>query len=243
MARALALLAGVAGTRRASGPSRQRAAGSSSEPRTRLRATIEFPSMMPDSGASARLAQSLPASNQSRSSPDLAAASAAGLCPRQHTGALRGHRSGTSNRRLTGPRERPLPIQPRDQARRVPAAAAHGLHLARRTGRRAPRPAARAPLRRASSSTMPRSLRIQSTAKPKSKLPSSIVCQRFSICHDCAAPFEITSITAAHVEAGVLREVQRLGEPLRRARRCRSGCTILRELPAHRRRRCAHHRA
>ncbi len=51
-------------------------------------------------------------------------------------------------------------------------------------------------MRRASSSTIARSFRIQSTAKPKSNLPSTIVCQRFSICQDCAAPFEITEITA-----------------------------------------------
>ena len=43
---------------------------------------------------------------------------------------------------------------------------------------------------------MPRSLRIQSTAKPKpSNLTSFMVFQRFSICHDCAAPLEMTEIT------------------------------------------------
>ena len=44
---------------------------------------------------------------------------------------------------------------------------------------------------------MRKSLRIHSTAKPKSNLPSLIVFQRFSICHDCAAPFEIVSMTVA----------------------------------------------
>ena len=42
---------------------------------------------------------------------------------------------------------------------------------------------------------MPRSLRIQSTAKPKSNLPSFMVFQRLSICQDCAAPLEMVSIT------------------------------------------------
>ena len=42
---------------------------------------------------------------------------------------------------------------------------------------------------------MPRSLRIQSTAKPKSNLSATIVLPRFSICHDCAAPLLITSST------------------------------------------------
>ena len=42
---------------------------------------------------------------------------------------------------------------------------------------------------------MRRSLRIQSTAKPKSNLPWTIVFQRFSICQDCAAPFEIVAST------------------------------------------------
>jgi len=57
--------------------------------------------------------------------------------------------------------------------------------------------ASSAPLRSASSKQMPRSLRIHSTAKPKSKLPRTIVFERFSICHDCAAPFEMTSTTAS----------------------------------------------
>ena len=50
-----------------------------------------------------------------------------------------------------------------------------------------------APLAAASSSTRPRSLRIQSTAKPKSNLPSLMVFQRLSICQDCAAPLEMAS--------------------------------------------------
>ena len=49
---------------------------------------------------------------------------------------------------------------------------------------------------------MRRSFRIYSTAKPNSNSPSTIVCQRFSICHDCAAPFEIVSITAAGSSPG-----------------------------------------
>src|SRR5262249_31479101 len=44
---------------------------------------------------------------------------------------------------------------------------------------------------------MERSLRIQSTAKPKSNLPATIVLYRFSICHDWAAPFEMVAITAS----------------------------------------------
>ena len=44
---------------------------------------------------------------------------------------------------------------------------------------------------------MPRSLRIQSTAKPKSNLPWFMVLPRFSICHELAAPLEITSSTAS----------------------------------------------
>ena len=42
---------------------------------------------------------------------------------------------------------------------------------------------------------IPRSFLIQSTAKPWSYSPVSIVSQRLSICQDCAAPFEITSTT------------------------------------------------
>ena len=38
-------------------------------------------------------------------------------------------------------------------------------------------------------------MRIQLTAKPCVKWPSFIVFQRFSICHDCAAPLEMTLIT------------------------------------------------
>ena len=52
-----------------------------------------------------------------------------------------------------------------------------------------------APLRLASSRMMPRSLRIQSTAKPNSNLPSFMVFQRLSICQDWAAPLEMVSIT------------------------------------------------
>ena len=48
---------------------------------------------------------------------------------------------------------------------------------------------------RAVSRQMPRSLRIQSTAKPKSNLSAIIVLPRFSICHDWAAPLLITSRT------------------------------------------------
>ncbi|MNG25388.1 hypothetical protein D3C84_1102320 [compost metagenome] len=43
---------------------------------------------------------------------------------------------------------------------------------------------------------MDKSLRIQSTAKPKSKAPSSMVWWRCSCCQDCAAPLLITSIAA-----------------------------------------------
>ncbi len=50
-------------------------------------------------------------------------------------------------------------------------------------------------MRRASASAMARSLRIQTTAKPKSKRSSSIVSARWSICQDWAAPCEITSTT------------------------------------------------
>ena len=42
---------------------------------------------------------------------------------------------------------------------------------------------------------MPRSLRIQSTAKPNSNLPSTIAFQRLSICQLCAAPLEMALIT------------------------------------------------
>src|SRR6266705_3805615 len=43
---------------------------------------------------------------------------------------------------------------------------------------------------------MRKSFLIQSTAKPKSNLSSTMVLPRFSICQDCAAPFEITSSTS-----------------------------------------------
>ena len=67
----------------------------------------------------------------------------------------------------------------------------------RRTGRRAPTTGSFAPFLRASSSAMARSFRIQSTAKPNSNWPAAIVLKRFSICHDCAAPFEMTPITCS----------------------------------------------
>ena len=38
-------------------------------------------------------------------------------------------------------------------------------------------------------------MRIRSTAKPKSNRPSAMVCQRLSICQDCAAPLEIVAST------------------------------------------------
>ena len=55
----------------------------------------------------------------------------------------------------------------------------------------------RAPLRFASASTMPRSLRIHSTAKPKSNSSRTIVRPRFSSCQLCAAPYFTTSITCS----------------------------------------------
>ena len=61
---------------------------------------------------------------------------------------------------------------------------------------------------------MPRSLRIQSTAKPKSNLSATIVLPRFSICHDCAAPLLITSSTRFGIEPRALREVDALGQRL-----------------------------
>ena len=64
-----------------------------------------------------------------------------------------------------------------------------------RIGRPARSAAGVAPFARASSSVRPRSLRIQSTAKPKSNSPSSIVGQRLTICQLCAAPPEIASNT------------------------------------------------
>src|SRR5918995_93408 len=54
-----------------------------------------------------------------------------------------------------------------------------------------------APFRRASARQIARSLRIQSTAKPKSNLPWFIVLPRFSICQEPAAPFAMTSRTAS----------------------------------------------
>src|SRR5258706_585346 len=53
-----------------------------------------------------------------------------------------------------------------------------------------------APISRAVSEQMRRSFLIQSTAKPKSNLSSTMVLPRFSICQDCAAPLEITSSTS-----------------------------------------------
>ena len=85
---------------------------------------------------------------------------------------------------------------------------------ARRTGRRARSPAARRRCARASARQSARSLRIQSTAKPKSNLSATIVLPRLSICHDCAAPLPMTSSTALDVEAGLLGEGDALGERL-----------------------------
>ena len=81
--------------------------------------------------------------------------------------------------------------------RRPPGALHVGIELVdqRRHRQRARRCA------RASSSTRPRSLRIQSTAKPKSNLPSIMVLPRLSICQLCAAPLPITSSTCVHVQA------------------------------------------
>ena len=64
---------------------------------------------------------------------------------------------------------------------------------------------------------MPRSLRIQSTAKPKSNLPSTMVFQRFSICQDCAAPLEMVSITFSMSRPAFWAKCERLGQALHEA--------------------------
>ena len=61
---------------------------------------------------------------------------------------------------------------------------------------------------------IPRSLRIQSTAKPKSNRPSSIVSARFFICQEPAAPSEITSTTFEASRPDALGESKPLGQRL-----------------------------
>lgn len=58
---------------------------------------------------------------------------------------------------------------------------------------------------------MPRSLRIQPTAKPKTSRLSSIVLERSSICHGCAATFEIDH---RDVESARFAEMDGFGEVL-----------------------------
>ena len=65
-----------------------------------------------------------------------------------------------------------------------------------------------APIRSASSNTMPKSLRIQSRAKPWSKWRSSMVPARFSICHDPEAPWLMAASTLS-VSSPALREKSR----------------------------------
>jgi monovalent cation:H+ antiporter-2, CPA2 family len=107
------------------------------------------------------------------------------------------------------------------QAGGVPAPAALGLHVAvelvdQRRHRQ------RAPLRRASSRHRPRSLRIQSTAKPKSNLSSTIVLPRLSICQLRRALADHLE-HQLHVEPGApgRRRCPRTGPAP--GRRCRSG--------------------
>ena len=138
----------------------------------------------------------------------------------RRAGSRRG--AATSARTASAAHHARVAQQP-DQARRVPAAAAARLHVGRRTGRRSPSPAACAPFARASSRQMPRSLRIQSTAKPKSNLSATIVLPRLSICQDCAAPLVITSSTRSASSPARVGEVDAFGERPARGRRCRSG--------------------
>ena len=65
-----------------------------------------------------------------------------------------------------------------------------------RTGRPAPSPAGARRCAALLVEHRPRSLRIQSTAKPKSNLASTMVGPRLSICQLCAAPLPITPSTA-----------------------------------------------
>ena len=60
-------------------------------------------------------------------------------------------------------------------------------------------------MRLASARAMSRSLRIQSTAKPKSNRPSIMVPARWSICQDWAAPLEMVAITAGLILDTVVR--------------------------------------
>ena len=87
-------------------------------------------------------------------------------------------------------------FQPRHQARGVPAAAAHGLHLGvELVHQRRDRQAAHrcgAPRRKRWPDPCASSRR---RSRTRSGPPASSGA-RFSICHDCAAPFAITSITA-----------------------------------------------
>ena len=107
-----------------------------------------------------------------------------------------------------------LTVEPRDAGSTCPSACRPSSGRRRRTGRPARSPAGWrrccAPRRGRS----PRSLRIQSTAKPKSNLPWFMVLPRFSICQEPAAPLEITSSTASMSRPALLAEMDALGEAL-----------------------------
>ena len=61
------------------------------------------------------------------------------------------------------------------------------------------------------------SLRIQSTAKPKSNWSASIVCDRLSIIQDCAAPLEMTPSTFSGSRPRSAAKFSALGERLRQS--------------------------
>jgi hypothetical protein len=118
-------------------------------------------------------------------------------------------------------RRRAGSLQALDQAAGVPALAAHRLHVGvELVDQRGDRQ--RAPLRRASSSTRPRSLRIQSTAKPKLNWSSTMVLPRLSICQLCAAPLPMTSSTCFMSSPAFWPKAMPSDSPAP-GRRCRSG--------------------
>ena len=111
-------------------------------------------------------------------------------------------------------RGRVISFEAGEQRGRIPAIAAHCLHVAvelvdeggdRQLG------AVAAGFGRARCRDPCASSRPQSRSR---YLPAFIVLWRFSICQEPAAPLEITSIDLFNIEAGALAEMQRFGESL-----------------------------
>ena len=104
-----------------------------------------------------------------------------------------------------------------DQAGGVPALAAAAVEPGRRTGRPGRSREAARRCARASSRQMPRSLRIQSTAKPKSNLPRPWSCSGSPSARTGPRPWRSPRAPASASRPACMREVQAFGQALDQA--------------------------